>query len=104
MNKIIKLEQVNATGKVQQLFPLNDQKQIGHNILGVEKGDKGRYEDAFDEFKRAIELNPKDADAYFNLATLKVHFGDIKGASLDFKMSEKCHSDSGFKFLNYPLL
>ncbi len=103
-NKIIKIKQVNLTDKVQQPFPPNDQKQIGHNILGVEKGDKGRYEDAFTEFIRAIELNPKDADAYFNLATLKVHFGDIKGASADFKMSEKCHRDSGFKFLNYPLI
>ena len=103
MNKIIKIEQ-SQTDEVQQPFLINEQKQIVLNILGVEKGDKGRYEDAFNEFTRAIELNPKDAGAYFNLATLKVHFGDIKGASSDFKMSEKCHHDSDFKFVHYPLL
>jgi len=94
----------NTTNKVQQPFRLNEQNQIVHNVSGVEKADKGRYGDAFNEFTRVIELNPNDADAYFNLATLKVHFGDIKGASLDFKMSESCHRDSGFKFVNYPLL
>lgn len=89
---------------MQQLLVLNEQNKTVHNILGVEKGDKGRYKDAFNEFTRAIELNPKDAGAYFNLATLKVHFGDIKGASSDFKMSEKCHRDSGFEFADYPLI
>jgi tetratricopeptide (TPR) repeat protein len=98
------LNKVKTTDTVQPPFILNEQVQILQNILGVEKGDKGKYQDAFNEFTRAIELNPKNADAYFNLATLKVHFGDIKGASLDFKMSEKCHRDSDFKFVNYPLL
>ncbi|HSP88733.1 MAG TPA: tetratricopeptide repeat protein [Ignavibacteriaceae bacterium] len=104
MNKIFKNEQVNTIDVIQQPLQFNDQKQITHNILGVENGDKGRYKDAFYEFTKAIELNPKDANAYFNRATLKVQLGDIKGASSDFKMSEKCHHDSGFKFLNYPLL
>ena len=95
---------VIITDNVQKPFRLNGVNQVSYNISGVEKADKGRYEDAFKAFTRAIELNAKDADAYFNLATLKVRIGDIKGASLDFKMSEKCHHDSGFKFGNYPLL
>lgn len=98
MNKVI------TTKKLQQTFKPKLQNQVIHNVLGVEKADKGRYEDAFKSFTRAIELNPKDADAYFNRATLKVHSGDLKGASRDFKMSENCHRDSGFKFVNYPLL
>jgi len=92
------------TKKLQRPFRLKEQNQVLHNISGVEKADKGKYEDAFKAFTRAIELNPKDADAYFNRATLKVRNGDIKGASSDFKMSENCHRDSGFKFVNYPLL
>jgi len=70
----------------------------------VDKADKGRYKEALNEFTSAIELNSKDAVAYFNRATLKVRSGDLKGASLDFKLSENCHRDSGFKFANYPLL
>ena len=98
MNKVI------PTKKLQRPFVLNEQNQVLHNIAGVKKADKGRYADAFKAFTRAIELNPKDADAYFNRATLKVRIGDLKGASLDFKMSENCHRDSGFMFANYPLL
>jgi len=98
MNKVI------TTKKLQQLFKPEVQNQVFHNISGVEKADTGKYEDAFKAFTRAIELNPIDADAYFNRATLKVSSGDLKGASLDFKMSENCHRDSGFKFGNYPLL
>ena len=98
MNKII------STKMLQQHIKPRVQKQVIHNVLGVEKADKGRYDDAFQAFTLAIELNPKDADAYFNRATLKVRNGDIKGASLDFKMSENCHRDSDFKFVNYPLL
>lgn len=98
MNKVI------STKMLQQHIKPKVQNQVIHNVLGVEKADKGRYEDAFKAFTRAIELNSKDADAYFNRATLKVRIGDIKGASLDFKMSENCHRDSGFKFVNYPLL
>jgi len=98
MNKVI------TKKKLQQPFKPEVRNQIIHNVLGVEKADKGKYKDAFESFTRAIELNPKDADAYFNRATLKVSSGDLKGASRDFKMSENCHRDSGFKFVKYPLL
>ena len=98
------MNKVNTTYKVRQPFRLNEAKQSFHNVSGVEKADIGRYEDAFKQFSKAIELNPKDADAYFNRATLKVRSGDLKGASLDFRMSENCHRDAGFKFANYPLL
>jgi len=98
------INKVITTNMMQLPFLLNEQNQVFHNISGVEKADKGRYEAAFKSFTRAIELNPKDADAYFNRATLKTRNGDLKGASADFKMSENCHRDSGFKFVNYPKL
>ncbi len=88
----------------QQPLKPRVQNQVTHNVLGVEKADKGRYEDAFKSFTSAIELNAKDANAYFNRATLKVRSGDLKGASRDFKMSENCHRNADFKFVNYPLL
>ena len=95
---------INITEMAQRPFRLKQPNQVFHNVSGVDKADKGRYEEASDEFTKAIELNAKDAEAYFNRATLKVRSGDLKGASLDFKMSENCHRDSGFKFVNYPLL
>jgi len=98
------MNKVSIINKMQQSSLLNGVKKVFYNILGVEKADKGKYKDAFESFSRAIEINSKDADAYFNRATLKVRSGDLKGASLDFKMSENCHRDAGFKFANYPLL
>lgn len=98
------MDKVISTKKLQQPFKPKVQNQVTHNVLGVEKADKGRYKDAFKEFTSAIELNPENANAYFNRATLKVRNGDIKGASRDFKMSENCHRDAEFKFVNYPLL
>lgn len=98
------MNNVDVTNKVQLPVLLIEQKQLILNVSGVEKADKGRYEDALNIFTRVIELNPKDADAYFNRATLKTSNGDLKGASADFKMSENCHRDSGFKFVNYPKL
>jgi len=98
------MNKVSIINKLQQSLLLNGVKKVFHNILGVDKADKGRYKEASREFSKAIELNPKDADAYFNRATLKVRSGDLKGARLDFKMSENCHRDAGFKFGNYPLL
>ena len=95
---------VSIIDKMQQSLLLKGVKKVFHNILGVDKADKGRYKEALNEFTAAIELNPKDAAAYFNRATLKVRSGDLKGASLDFGMSAKCHRDAGFKFANYPLL
>jgi len=98
------MNKVSIIDKMKQSSLLNGVKKVFHNILGVDKADKGRYKEALNEFTAAIELNPKDAAAYFNRATLKVRSGDLKGASLDFKMSETCHRDAGFKFVNYPLL
>ena len=95
---------VSIIDKMQKSLLLKGVKKVFHNILGVDKADKGRYKEALNEFTAAIEVNAKEAAAYFNRATLKVRSGDLKGASLDFKMSENCHRDAGFKFANYPLL
>ena len=78
--------------------------QVYHNMLGIEKADNGEYEDAINEFTKALSQNPNDANAYFSRATLKVRIGDIEGARRDFKMSEKCHHENKLDLEEYPLL
>jgi len=74
------------------------------SISGVEKADSGEYDDAINEFTKVLSQNPKDANAYFSRATLKVDIGDIKGARRDFEMSEKCHHENKLDLAEYPLL
>lgn len=78
--------------------------QVYHNMLGIEKADRGEYEDAINEFTKALSQNPYDANAYFSRATSKVRIGDIEGARRDFKMSENCHHENKLVLEEYPFL
>ena len=51
---------------------------------GNAKDDKGDSEGAIVDYTRAIELNPKYAAAYYNLAYTKQAKGDIDGAIADY--------------------
>jgi tetratricopeptide (TPR) repeat protein len=62
----------------------NYQHSMPLNIIGVEKADMGEIEEAIRYFTEAIEVDPNDAKAYFNRATLRVKIGDIQGARSDF--------------------
>ena len=42
------------------------------------------YKGAISDFDKAIELNPKDADAYICRGTAKAILNDYKGAILDY--------------------
>lgn len=46
--------------------------------------EKGRFAEAMAEYNRAIELNPKSADAYYNRALLYQRQGNSKAAFADF--------------------
>lgn len=45
-----------------------------------------KYDEAIAEFERVIKINPKNADAYFNMGIVKEAKNDSKGAK---KMYEK---------------
>ena len=46
------------------------------NSLGAAYYDKGMYDEAIAEYKRAIEINPNDAEAHNNLAVTYYHKGE----------------------------
>ncbi len=43
---------------------------------GVEKANSGDYEGAIEDYNKAIEINPKDADAYHNRGFAKAELGN----------------------------
>jgi tetratricopeptide (TPR) repeat protein len=64
--KIINLEKDLANSKEQ----VKKQEALLHYNLGVAYTKEKNYEMALDEYRRALKLNPKDPDTYYNLAIL----------------------------------
>jgi len=50
----------------------------------LSKVEKGSFEDTIKDANKAIELNPKDAEAYYNRGTAKGSLGDRIGSMKDF--------------------
>lgn len=68
----------------------------GFNVEGVIKADLGNYAEALKSFSKAIKSDPNNYVSYFNRGSIKMHFGDIKGARLDFIMCSKLSDKNSF--------
>ena len=55
-----------------RLLSIDDRHAKGHNLKGLVFADKKEYEKAFDEYKKALELDPKNKDAQKGLKELGV--------------------------------
>jgi len=51
---------------------------------GVEKLDSGDFQGAIKDFNKAIEINPKYANAYYDRGLAKAKLGDYRGALKDY--------------------
>ena len=69
---------------------LNKIAKLFYNTTGVQKSDEGKFKEAIKYFTKAIGLEPKDSQSYFNRATVRIDSGDIQGARTDFALSESC--------------
>ena len=59
---------------------------LSHFAKGVSYQEKGQWDKAIAEYNKAIELNPKDAHAYyFRRIVYMVHLGNNKKACSDWK-------------------
>jgi len=77
VNRTVILHKLHRTAEARDLLvtvtgPLTDTRAF-HNILGIILQDIGDHTDAIDHFRRAIEIDPDHADAYFNWGTSMYH-------------------------------
>ena len=60
---------------------------------GIEKANSGDYQGAIKDYDKAIEINPKDAEAYYNRGAAKLGLGQKDSGCLDlYKARELGHS------------
>lgn len=63
------------------------------NNRGNDKYNKADYEGAVQDYNRAIELKPNDAEAYYNRGWAKYSLGDKQGAIADYTQAIKLKPD-----------
>ena len=68
---------------------------------GIFLNEIGKNKDAESELKKAISLNPKYANAYYNLAVVYIGRGNLKKAEIELKKAIKLKSD--FAIAHYNL-
>ncbi|WP_051410946.1 tetratricopeptide repeat protein [Synechococcus sp. CC9616] len=67
---------------------------------GVEKYEAGNYQGAIDDFNKAIEINPQDADAYNNRGGAKIELGDYQGAIDDWSKAIEINPKDAVAYLS----
>ncbi len=70
-----------------------------HNNLGLSYFEKEEYEDALNEFSKAIGLKPH-ALHYNNRGLALYHIGNLDGAKKDFDEALKKNADDPFIYFN----
>lgn len=69
-----------AEGLGQKAIVLDERSTGAHVLLGRVYLQRGEYDRALDQLKRAVELNPSDPDGYAGLGGALLWTGDIAGA------------------------
>lgn len=64
----------------------------GHNAQGVRFSEQGRFEDAAREFQQALVSDPKNADSYYNLATISHRQATVGKRPEDYKQAESYYN------------
>ena len=67
---------------------------------GLDKYEQGDYQGAIDDFTKAIEIHPQNADAYYNRGTTKGKLKDYQGAIADYNKAISFYPQSSIAYLN----
>ena len=75
----------DASRNCQRALSLNPELVEGHVCLGRLLIGSGRYDQAVEEFQRAVRAEPGSEDALFGLAEAYTHLGDVAAAEATYK-------------------
>ena len=67
---------------------------------GIEHAQKGEYQEAVDDFTRAIKIKPDFADAYYNRGLVYYNLGKYQEAVDDYTRAIKIKPDYASAYLN----
>jgi tetratricopeptide (TPR) repeat protein len=68
--------------------PINDPLRVRiHTRLGVIEADKGRLDEAIDDYRQALEIAPKSSVTRNNLGLALQRQGDLEGAAAEYRYS-----------------
>ena len=71
-----------------------------HEVSGLKKYALGEYENAVEDFDRAIALEPENAGAYVMRAIMKDNLGRFEEAMEDFSLALNIEPDNGEIYVN----
>lgn len=77
-----------TVGLILLLGGCNSVASRGINAEGVRLFQQNRYDEALQKFQKAVYLNPKDADGYYNLAATYHRLGVLNQRPSDLKQAE----------------
>ncbi|MEL7304212.1 MAG: tetratricopeptide repeat protein [Myxococcota bacterium] len=79
-------------------FPMSNRDRITrsdeHNARGIELADRGWLDEAVNEFRKAIELDPESAHAHDNLATVLAEKGQLDDALFEYVAALRADPES----------
>jgi tetratricopeptide (TPR) repeat protein len=79
---------------LNQAIQLSSDVRIAHIDLGVLFSEEKKYQEAVAAFRKAIALNPSEADAHYRLAQAYRALGQTAEAEKEFKLVQKLHQQS----------
>lgn len=91
----LKLGNREAAAKyLKQAIQLRNDVRIAYVDLGVLASEEKRYNDAVAAFRKAIALDPNEADAHYRLSQAYKALGQAAEAEKEFKLVQKLHQQS----------
>lgn len=95
-------EYEDAEDTLKQALEVNSRNPYAHNALGVALREQGKFDQAGEHYRKAIELDPKYARAHFNMGVLaELYLQDLRLALEHFRTYQNLQSEPDRNVANW---